>query len=238
MAAVGARDAAAGGTATSRPSRWRGALTWVLILGAIAGWTVYLRPASLGGSTGYVIVSGESMQPVMHTGDLAIVRSKPTYDEGEVVAYRIPASDVGGGMLVIHRVIGGNATDGLILQGDNRDHPDMWRPTSGDVVGALQANIPDAGTVLFLFRTPLVLATAAGLLGFWFIVLRDDDEPAPQHVEAEPAAADIAEQPVRPPQPARSPAPAAPPQPAYRPLVGAAMIGVAIGLAVGGTGRR
>ena len=235
--AVAAQEATAQETAPSRSARWRSALTWLVILGAIAGWTAYLRPASLGGSTGYVIVSGESMEPMMHTGDLAIVRSKPTYDEGEVVAYRIPVSDVGGGMLVIHRVVGGNPTDGLILQGDNRDHPDMWRPKAGDVVGALQTNIPNAGTVLFLLRTPLVLATAAGLFGFWFIVLRGDDA---RDAEPETTAADVSEEarPLPQLQPAPSAAPPAPLQPAYCQLVGPALVGVAIGLVVGGTGRR
>lgn len=230
-------DASVPGAEVRRSPRWRGVLSWLLILGAIAGWMAYLRPASLGGSTGYVIVSGESMEPMMHTGDLAIVRSKPTYSEGEIVAYRIPVSDVGGGMLVIHRVVGGNATDGLILQGDNRDHPDMWRPKAGDVVGALQTNIPNAGTALFLLRTPLVLATAAGLLGFWFIVLRGNDA---QDAKTETIAADASEEarPLPPLQPAPSPAPAAPLRLAYRPLVGPALVGVAIGLVVGGTGRR
>ena len=227
---------------TRRRVAWGSVLTWLLILGAVAGWTAFLRPASLGGSAGYVIVSGESMEPMMHTGDLAIVRRQPTYANGDVVAYRIPESDVGGGMLVIHRVIGGSPEEGLVLQGDNREHPDTWRPKDEDVVGSLQVYIPNAGTALFLLRTPLVLGTAAGLLGFWFIVLRGDDEkPAPAEegeVEAdvEPSAP---EQP-RLRQPALRPFPTAsgPRPPAgYRPLLGAALVGVAIGVAAGGLKR-
>ena len=230
-------DTAAEQTAPRRRPRWRSVLTWLVILGAVAGWTAFLRPATLGGSAGYVIVSGESMQPLLHTGDLAIVRRRPAYRVGDVVAYRIPAADVGGGMLVIHRVIGGSVEDGLILQGDNRDHPDMWRPKAGDVVGALQAHVPHAGTALFLFRTPLVLATAAGLLGFWFIVLRGDEpDPVVVQEDADQTITDLPE----PSLPVLIPAAVSVrvPQRPYRALLGPAVVGVAIGLAVGGTSRR
>ena len=131
---------------------------------------VFLRPASLGGPAGYVIVSGSSMEPLMETGDLAIVRQEADYGLGDVVAYRIPASDVGGGMLVIHRVVGGDPDDGLILRGDNRDTDDMWRPTRDDIVGRLLWHVPHAGTALFLLRTPLVIAGVVGFLGFWAVV--------------------------------------------------------------------
>lgn len=157
----------------------------LIVLGTLAGWTAFLRPPSLGGTTGYVIVSGTSMEPMLHTGDLAVVRQKAAYAIGDVVAYRIPDEHVGSGMLVIHRVIGGNADSGLHLQGDNREHPDMWRPRHADVVGAVQAHVPHAGTVLFLFRSPLVVATAAGLIGFWFIVLRGDDREDAETVEGD-----------------------------------------------------
>jgi signal peptidase len=217
-----------------RRARWRAVLTWILILGAVSAWTAFLRPASLGGSAGYVIVSGESMEPTMHTGDLAIVRAKSTYSPGDVVAYRIPRSNVGEGMLVIHRVIGGSPEDGLILQGDNRDHPDVWRPTADDVVGSLLAHLPHAGTALFLFRTPLVLATAAGLLGFWFIVLRGTDEEPAVAAETQPAETEVAVAPI--PRPQLQPAPVAARR--HRSLIGPVVVGVAIGLLVGGSSRR
>lgn len=222
--------------------RWRSALTWLLVVGAVAGWFVYLRPVGLGGSASYVIVSGASMEPMMHTGDLAIVRAKPAYGIGDVVAYRIPESDVGGGMLVIHRVIGGTLDDGLILQGDNRETPDMWRPRSEDVAGSLLAHVPHVGTALFLLRTPLVLATAAGLLGFWFIVLRgsgdsDDDEAADDIVVDDLDVQVPLPAPVPRPVPVSGPtAPAAPAS--YRTLIAPAVLGVVIGVALGGSNRR
>lgn len=160
-----------------RDRRAVGLLSWVLALALAVGWVVFLRPSGLGGPAGYVIVSGASMEPMMHTGDLVIVRRQAEYRAGDVVAYRIPKSDVGGGMLVIHRIIGGNATDGLILQGDNRDTQDMWRPRAEDVVGSLWWHIPHVGTVLFLLRTPLVIAGVIGFLGFWFVATSPERKP-------------------------------------------------------------
>lgn len=107
------------------------------------------------------------MEPLMHTGDLAIVRRQPTYGVGDVVAYRVPQGSVGRGMVVIHRVTGGDGENGYVLHGDNRDHPDVWRPRTGDVAGRLQWHVPHAGTALFLARSPLVIAALAGFLVFW-----------------------------------------------------------------------
>lgn len=152
-------------------------LSWISIGGLAVGWALFLRPASMGGPAGYVIVSGESMEPMLHTGDLAVVRQQPEYAVGDVVAYRIPKQDVGGGMLVIHRVIGGDADDGYILQGDNRETQDMWRPVRGDIVGSLRWYLPHAGTGLFLLKTPLVIAGVIGFLGFWFVVTSGETTP-------------------------------------------------------------
>lgn len=163
---------------TAKPRKGRrlafGALSWLTAVALAAGWAVYLRPASLGGPAGYVIVSGSSMEPMMHTGDLAVVRRQNDYGIGDVVAYRIPKDDVGGGMLVIHRVIGGGVDEGLVLQGDNRDTKDMWRPRAADVVGSLWWHIPHAGTAMFLLRTPIVIAAVLAFFGFWAIVSAPD----------------------------------------------------------------
>ena len=36
-------------------------------------WFLLLRPVTLGGPVGYVIVAGVSMEPAFHTGDLAVL---------------------------------------------------------------------------------------------------------------------------------------------------------------------
>lgn len=193
-------------TASTPPRRrWVGALTWVAAFLFAASWIVFLRPASLGGPAGYVIVSGASMEPMLHTGDLAVVHQSSTYGPGDVVAYRIPKDDVGGGMLVIHRIVGGNGSDGYILRGDNRDTRDMWRPRTSNVVGSLQFYVPHAGTGLYLLRTPLVIAGVIGFLGFWAIAT-SPTRPKPDELSASEPASEIVGPPpiLRPPTTATS----------------------------------
>ncbi len=42
-------------------------------------WAQYLRPQTLGGNAGYVLVSGQSMEPRYHTGDLVLVLRRKSY---------------------------------------------------------------------------------------------------------------------------------------------------------------
>src|SRR5919199_1700391 len=91
-------------------------------------WVHYLLPQSLGGRAAYVLVSGQSMLPRYKTGDLVLVERRPNYHRGQVIAYRVPKGDPMAGAQVIHRIIGGNAKHGFVVQGDNRTAPDVWRP--------------------------------------------------------------------------------------------------------------
>jgi signal peptidase len=193
-----------------RPARRRlvGALTWLVVAALLAAWAVYLRPATMGGPTGYVIVSGQSMEPMMRTGDLALVHRQDDYAVGDVVAYRIPKDDVGAGFIVIHRVIGGSADEGLVLQGDNRDTPDIWLPRRSDVVGTLRWHVPRAGTVLFLLRTPMVIGGVLGFLGFWFVATsggrKTEEEQPPAEPALQPAPVAVVADPMPPPRVGRA----------------------------------
>ena len=146
-----------------------GVLGTVATLVLVAGWFVALRPAFLGGATSYVLVSGKSMEPEMHTGDLAFVRRQDTYRRGDVIAFEVPRGEPGAGALVIHRIVGGSATSGYVMQGDNRDRPDMWRPKPGDVRGRRVAHLPGVGRAFAVVRTPLGMATLAGLMTFFWV---------------------------------------------------------------------
>jgi len=93
-------------------------------------WAQYLRPQAFGGSAAYVLVSGKSMLPRYHTGDVVLVLRHSSYRVGQVIAYRVPKGDPMAGAQVIHRIIGGDAKRGFVVQGDNRTQPDVWRPTA------------------------------------------------------------------------------------------------------------
>jgi signal peptidase len=139
-------------------------------------WAQYLRPQAFGGRAGYVLVSGESMLPHYRTGDLVLVEKQSSYHIGELIAYRVPKGDAMAGAQVIHRIIGGNAQTGFIVQGDNRTAPDVWRPKLGDIVGAKALHIPNAVVVLQFLKSPLFLGLLAACFVFVRVLTRDDEE--------------------------------------------------------------
>ena len=74
------------------------------VLAAIVACALLVWPGFLHGGTAYVIVSGNSMDPTLHGGDLVLTVRHSSYDVGDVVAYRIPEGQPGAGVLVIHRI--------------------------------------------------------------------------------------------------------------------------------------
>src|SRR5438874_10010054 len=129
-------------------------------------WAHFLRPESLGGRAGYVLVSGQSMEPRYHTGDLVLVQRHAGYHVGQVIAYRVPKGDPMAGAQVIHRIIGGDAKRGFVVKGDNRTAPDTWHPKPADIVGAKAIRFPDAIVVLQFLRAPFFLALLAACFVF------------------------------------------------------------------------
>jgi signal peptidase len=145
-------------------------------LAFVAALLWFCLPQRFGGRADWVLVSGTSMLPRLHTGDLVLVERRPSYHPGEVVAYRVPKGQVGAGHVVIHRIIGGNGRTGWRMKGDNRTAPDLWYPTNHDVIGAKELRIPDAWFVLRIFHMPILLALFAGCGVFFWIALSDDGE--------------------------------------------------------------
>lgn len=143
------------------------------IVGAL-GW--YCLPQRLGGRADWVMVSGTSMLPRLHTGDLVLVEHQASYQVGEVIAYRVPQGQVGAGYVVIHRIIGGNGQTGWLMKGDNRTAPDLWHPTNHDVIGSKVLRIPDAWFFLRLLHMPLMLGLLAGFAAFFLIAFGGNGE--------------------------------------------------------------
>ena len=106
-----------------------------LTAAVVVFWIMFLRPVSLGGPADYVIVSGHSMEPTFHTGDVVFAFEQHSYRRGEIVVYRVPAGEPAAGDRVIHRIVGGSADKGFVMKGDNKTGVDPWRPKAGDVVG-------------------------------------------------------------------------------------------------------
>ncbi|SRR6266581_7812989 len=138
-------------------------------LAFVAALLWFCLPQSLGGRAGWVMVSGTSMLPRLHTGDLVLVEHRSSYQVGEVVAYRVPKGQVGAGYTVIHRIVGGNGKTGWRMKGDSRTAPDLWYPTNHDVVGAKLLRIPDAWLVLRVLHMPVLLGLFAAF-GVFFLL--------------------------------------------------------------------
>jgi signal peptidase I len=130
---------------------------------------VLLRPQALGGTAGYVMVAGVSMQPTLQPGTLVVVVRQASYEVGDVVAYRIADGDVAAGNNVIHRIVGGTAT-GYLTHGDNTTWFDSWHPSTSDVIGKVAFTIPGAVPIVMFLRSPLFLASLAAGFGVYFVL--------------------------------------------------------------------
>ncbi len=122
------------------------------------------RAGFVGSPISYVVVSGHSMEPTFHTGDVVVLRASGSYRKGEVIGYKVPAGGPGAGLIVIHRVIGGNAREGYLVRGDNKQFTDPWRPRPGDVVGHELLMVPKIGLAIRYIRSPMGFAALAALL--------------------------------------------------------------------------
>ena len=160
-------------TLLQRTFRLRRAAADILVILLIAVAAFAIWPVRLGGATSYIIIKGTSMEPKFHTGDLAVLRAQDSYRTGDIVAYRIPHGNAGGGRLVIHRIIG-RSHGGFLMQGDNRDTPDSWYPKPSDVLGKFRILVPLPG-MQFWALLPWVCCAAIGLAVMWILWPRRPD---------------------------------------------------------------
>lgn len=149
-------------------------LVRALQIGATAAvvtfWMLTLRPQPLGGPAAYLVVRGDSMLPTYETGDLLVLRRAADYGVGDVVAYRVPAGQLGEGHVVVHRVVGGDGASGWVLQGDNNPAPDPWMPRDHDVVGRPWLVLPQVGRIVGWLYQPVILAGLAAAIVVGFVI--------------------------------------------------------------------
>lgn len=164
----------------------RKTLALLPVIGLFLAWFFLLRPGFLGGPASYIIVAGASMEPTLDTGDLAVAREQPTYHEGDIVAFRVPEGQPGEGHIVIHRIVGGTTEEGYLVQGDNKESPDIWRPTANDILGRMWFRVPRGGLYVLSLRQPIVLGAVAGLLGMIIVLTGGEGSPRKRNGNSPP----------------------------------------------------
>ncbi|PVU83350.1 signal peptidase I [Cellulomonas sp. WB94] len=134
------------------PRRLVGIVASVLLY-TLAGVAAFLLwPTSLGGCTTLTIVSGHSMEPTYYTGDLVVARCA-TAVVGDVIVYQPKEL---GGARIIHRITGGDATTGWVMQGDNNAAADPFNPAGSEVLGVAKVYLPKVGLVARGLTSPFV----------------------------------------------------------------------------------
>ncbi|HEY5273831.1 MAG TPA: S24/S26 family peptidase [Acidimicrobiales bacterium] len=119
--------------------RLSGYLLVISLLAGVGAWWLTFAPRSLGGPGTYVVVSGKSMLPLLHTGDLVIAHKQSQYHLGEIVVVSVDGGEV------IHRLWAGNAKEGWKTKGINKLTPDLWTIENKDVLGTKWLVVPHAG---------------------------------------------------------------------------------------------
>ncbi len=158
------------------------------LLGMLLGWFLLFRPTMLGGPASYVIVSGQSMAPTLHSSDLAVLQKRSDYRPGDIVAFRVPEGEPGEGFLVIHRIVGGSAEDGFVMQGDNKQAQDLWHPSPDEIVGKMWFRVPHVAGFVGILRAPLIMPALAASVAVFLVLRGDEVKKRPrQPLPAEPS---------------------------------------------------
>ena len=133
------------------------------LFAALASFLLSRYPNLVGGQLQMVTISGISMKPHLHSGDVVLLRKQAHYRPGDVVAYKIPNGSPGAGHMVIHRVLGRLQDGSFVTKGDNVSAPDFWRPRPGWMVGREWLTIPRVGYGFAYARTAPALAAIFAL---------------------------------------------------------------------------
>ncbi|MHB1243482.1 MAG: signal peptidase I [Gaiellaceae bacterium] len=131
-----------------------GALGLVLLA---AGW-LFFGPTQVGGTTSYAVIVGNSMEPTLQRGDLAVIRKRDSYRPGDVVLYESAQL----GAKVLHRIVRVEGSR-FVLKGDNNSFLDDEQPTDDRIIGTLWINAPKVGLATEWLREPLNAALLVGL---------------------------------------------------------------------------
>lgn len=128
---------------------WKSPVVSAIALVSLALAWILFAPVQLGGKAVYVILSGNSMEPDFHLGDLVIVKADEPYQLNDIVAYTHP--EIGP---VFHRIVKINQGT-YELKGDNNSWEDSYKPTEDEIIGRLWEHLPRAGKIVLFLRQPV-----------------------------------------------------------------------------------
>lgn len=152
---------------SARP--WTSRAAWIPLIAValvVAAWIVL----HVTGHRALVVMSG-SMEPVLGTGDLAVVEvvAPAEADPGEIVTFRDPTRSR---LLVTHRVVEVRRVGrwfAFVTKGDRNTGVEEWTVDADGTIGRLILSVPGAGrTLTWLDRPPVraaLLASALVVLG-------------------------------------------------------------------------
>ncbi len=134
----------------------------VLIIGVAAVLAISARrsrdalPTFMGRKV-LTVLSG-SMEPLIHTGDVIIVRplaAEEAIGEGDIITFRTRGK---ADMLITHRVVGLVSLNGIpsayVTKGDANDSEDLTAVAREQVVGRYEARVPYFGYLASFLRKP------------------------------------------------------------------------------------
>jgi len=111
----------------------------------LVAWWFTFGPVALGGPATFVVVDGQSMEPVYAIGDLVVARARAEYAPGDIAVFFAPDRR----RYVIHR-LEERVDDGSWLTiGDNNIVRDSWTVPDAAILGSEWFVVPRLGLVLF-----------------------------------------------------------------------------------------
>lgn len=145
-------------------NRWLPSILVALMIVFLSALWISLAPVQLGGQVAYVIISGNSMEPSFHTGDLVIVQKTLTFKIGDIAAYNNTELR----HIVFHRIIG-KELDRFIFKGDHNTWVDSYRPLKQELIGKLWIHFPMIGKAIQWARLPINFTIISTLIGGIFM---------------------------------------------------------------------
>lgn len=91
-------------------------------------------PVSWGGWAQLTVITGTSMEPTYHDGDIVLTWRTENYHVGDAIVYH-PESIKCARCNIVHRIVDVNSDGSYVTQGDNNGSIDPWQPHNNEVIG-------------------------------------------------------------------------------------------------------